>query len=325
MLLDRLIGKTSPAAAFRRAAGLIEKERYADAWPLLARAAEAGLPDAEYQIGRLYLQGSGVPYSQSEGARWLERAGLHGHVEAQCLLAAILIQGLASSSDIGREQGASRLFSEPARQSNVPNPDFAAAFKWARMAAESGSPDGQALLGYVLSFGPDQLRHEDEARGWYQRSAEGGCPQGHLGYALALAKHPKLSERRSEIAEHIQLAAAADLPTAIYMLGVLTEDGAGIERDPVAAAEHFCKAAELGHRGAQVKWGTALIDGTVVPKDGVLGNPGCGVRRWPATLVQQRWLAISIPKVGRCHPITPKPPAGIDARQRAATSRRRAL
>jgi TPR repeat protein len=97
-----------------------------------------------------------------------------GTSKRNCLLAAILVQGLASSSGIGREEGASRLFSELARQSNAPNPDFAAAFKWARMVAESGSPDGQALLGYILSFGPDQLRHEDEARGWYQRSAEGG-------------------------------------------------------------------------------------------------------------------------------------------------------
>jgi TPR repeat protein len=82
---------------------------------------------------------------------------------------------------------------------------------------------------------------EDEARGWYQRSAQGGCPQGHLGYALALAKHPNLSERKNEIAEHIGLAAAAGLPTAIYMLGVLSEEGVGLERDPAAAAKLFAK------------------------------------------------------------------------------------
>src|SRR5690349_22325900 len=123
MLLDRLIGKASPAAALRRAAALIEKEHYAEALPLMARAAEAGLPDAEYQIGRLYLQGSGVPYSQSEGVRWLERAGLHGHLEAQCLLAAILVQGLAAVSEISHGEGASRLFSEPAAQATTPNPD----------------------------------------------------------------------------------------------------------------------------------------------------------------------------------------------------------
>jgi len=197
---------------------------------------------------------------------------LHGNVEAQCLLAAILVQGLASISDTGHGEGASRLFSEPAARAATGTPDFEGAHKWARMAAQSGSPDGQALLGYVLTFGPQNLRNEDEARAWYQRSAEGGCPQGHLGYALALAKHPKLSERKSEIAEHVGLAAAADLPTAIYMLGVLTEDGVGIERDAALAAEHFHKAAELGHRGARLKWRAALIDGKVVPQDIVLGE-----------------------------------------------------
>ena len=63
MLLDRLIGKASPAAALRRAMALIEKEQYSEALPLLTRAAEAGLAEAQYQIGRLYLQGSSLPYS----------------------------------------------------------------------------------------------------------------------------------------------------------------------------------------------------------------------------------------------------------------------
>src|SRR4051794_41761724 len=98
MLFDRLIGKASPEAALRRAIALLEKERFADALPLLARAAEAGNAEAEYHIGKLYLQGGGVPYSQAEGARWLERAGWHGNVEAQSLLAAVLLQAIGRAS-----------------------------------------------------------------------------------------------------------------------------------------------------------------------------------------------------------------------------------
>lgn len=271
MLLDRLIGKASPAAALRRAAALIEKKQYSEAVPHLARAAEAGLPDAEYQIGRLYLQGSGVPYSQIEAGRWLGRAGLHGHVEAQCLLAAILIQGLAGVSDPPPSEGVSGLFSSPATPA-MGHPDFVAAFKWARMAAEAGSSDGQALLGYVLTFGPEQLRNEEEARAWYQRSAEGGCPQGHLGFAVALIRHRQLSVRKDEIALHVKFAAAAELPTAIYILGLLTAEGVGVEQDIAAAVQYFQKAAELGHRGAQFRWGVALTDGEGVSRDAVLGE-----------------------------------------------------
>ena len=56
MLLDRLIGRASPSAALRRAVALIEKERFSEALPLLARAAEAGLPEAEDQIRRGVLK-----------------------------------------------------------------------------------------------------------------------------------------------------------------------------------------------------------------------------------------------------------------------------
>ena len=97
MFIDRLIGLTSPAASLRRAITLIEQERGAEAFPLLTRAAKAGIPDAEYRIARAYLEGAGVPRSQNEGARWLERAAAHDFVEAQTLLAALCIRGLGQS------------------------------------------------------------------------------------------------------------------------------------------------------------------------------------------------------------------------------------
>ena len=78
MVVDRLIGLASPAAALRRAVPLIEQARFAAAFPLLTRAAKAGIADAEYRVARCYLEGAGVPPSRTEGARWLERAAGHG-------------------------------------------------------------------------------------------------------------------------------------------------------------------------------------------------------------------------------------------------------
>ena len=85
MFVDRLIGLGSPAAALRRAIELIDQEKFTAAFPLLTRAAKAGIPEAEYRVARSYLEGAGVPLSQTEGARWLERAASHGWVEAQSL------------------------------------------------------------------------------------------------------------------------------------------------------------------------------------------------------------------------------------------------
>src|SRR5579872_6743718 len=131
MLFDRLIGKASPASALRRGLGLLEREQFTEALPLLAQAAQAGLPEAAYQIGRLYLQGSGVPYSQSEAVRWLQQAALHGNVEAECLLAALVVQWLVSAPETSADEGAARLFSTTATSVASPTPDFEAAHKWA--------------------------------------------------------------------------------------------------------------------------------------------------------------------------------------------------
>ena len=98
MFADQLIGLASPVAALRRAIRLSEQGRHTDAFPLLTRAAKARIPDAEFRVARSYLEGSGVPLSRVEGVRWLERAASHGHIEAQSLLGALCVNGLATAA-----------------------------------------------------------------------------------------------------------------------------------------------------------------------------------------------------------------------------------
>src|ERR1700751_1349190 len=98
-VIDRLIGLTSPAAALRRAIRLSEEGKAAEAFPLLTRSAKAGMAEAEYRVARCYLEGSGVPPSRAEGARWLEPAASHGWVEAQALLSTLCVRGLANGTN----------------------------------------------------------------------------------------------------------------------------------------------------------------------------------------------------------------------------------
>ena len=100
-LLDRLLAPLSPAAALRRAMRLIEQGDAKQAFPLLARAARAGIAEAEFRVGRCYLEGAGVPPSRAEGARWLERAANQGYVEAQAQLATLALHGLTHGSRYG--------------------------------------------------------------------------------------------------------------------------------------------------------------------------------------------------------------------------------
>src|ERR1700676_3108141 len=109
LLVDRLIGLASPEAALRRAVRLGERGKAAQAFPLLTRSARAGIAEAEYRVARCYLEGAGVPPSRAEGVRWLERAATHGYCDAQTLLGALCVHGLANGTHANGTMGA-RLF-----------------------------------------------------------------------------------------------------------------------------------------------------------------------------------------------------------------------
>ena len=271
-VLDRLVGLISPAAALRRAIQLGEQGKFVEAFPLLTLAAKAGFPDAEYRIARAYLEGSGVPPSRAEGARWLQRAASHGCVEAQSLLAALCLQGFVqgvSADSAGREPRADQLLFG---DDTLADPDFASAITWARLAAVAGSAKGQALLAYILSHGPESMRDLDDGEQWYKRSAAAGCPEGSLGYALSLARYAKDDEAWGLVREHLNHAAEAGLPTAIYLLGTLADKGLGTSVIRKAAALFYRDAAENGLRPAQLRWGIALMEGAGVAQDLVAGE-----------------------------------------------------
>jgi TPR repeat protein len=273
-MFDQLIGFVSPTAALNRAMRLLDEKKFTAALPLLTRAARAGIPDAEYRVARCYLEGAGVPASRAEATRWLERASEHGFAEAQAMLAALYVRGLARGTNgvaKGEDAAAGGLFVEE-DLNEAAAPDFASALHWARFAAEAGSPEGQALLGYVLTYGPEEMRDLDQAHQWYARSAASGCQQGHLGYALSLARLATDDKGRRAAVDQLRCAAISGLATALYLLGEATETGVGADRDPALAAEYYRQAAEKGHRRAQVKWGVSLIEGRYVAQDAVGGE-----------------------------------------------------
>jgi TPR repeat protein/Tfp pilus assembly protein PilF len=267
--LGRVRSGFLPRARVRRGAALMAAGKSRSAFRHYARAGRAGFAEAEYRIARCYIEGVGVPRSRSEGMRWLLRAADHGHVEALTLLAAIYLDGAPgeSASDL---PGAARLFGADA----IAGPDPIAAVRCARAAAERGSAEAQALLAFILTSGPPEMRDFEQAERWYARSAATGCPQGLLGHALALARKGDSEALRREVVAQLRKAAEAELPAALHLLGVASEQGLGTERDIPAAAELYRRAAEKGHRVAQRRWGLALMHGA-----GVDANP-CDGETW---------------------------------------------
>jgi O-antigen/teichoic acid export membrane protein len=136
------------------------------------RAAEAGLPGAQYALGRLLATKLDPP--DLAGARtWYTRAAEAGHNDAQFNLGVLL---------------ATRL--DP--------PDLAEARMWWTRAAEAGDADAQFNLGVLLA---DLLDPPDlaEARMWWTRAAEAGNAdaQFNLGVHASGLDPPYLAEARA--------------------------------------------------------------------------------------------------------------------------------
>ena len=283
-----------PAARLAYARMLAEDGEHQRAFPQFARAARRGLPAAQFRLGRCYLLGLGTPSSPDTALRWLTCSGDGGDVEAQALLASLALQGISVGAAGGLLEAVPRFAGRP--------PDYPAAMKWGRRAAAAGSAEAQTMLGYILTYGPDELRDVPRAARYYREAAESGFARGQLGWALALlgdngaqdvpsrdgasqdgaaqdgTSRDAVSlgdvarDRSSEVRRLLEAAAQADLPAAHFVLGVLDElAGGGTERLATAAA-HYHEAADRGHRAAQFRYGVALMTGRGVEQNTLYGE-----------------------------------------------------
>ncbi len=88
--LPLLAQKTGPGEADFEMAVLAASNVDPEATALhMRRAAEAGHPEAVFQLGALYEQGYGVPQDDIEAARWFKRAADLGHAQADPKLKAL--------------------------------------------------------------------------------------------------------------------------------------------------------------------------------------------------------------------------------------------
>jgi TPR repeat protein len=282
-----LAGFGLPAMQMARASQLASQDATQAAFRFLRKAARAGVPAAWYQVGRAYLMGRGVPASLSAALRWLSRAAEADETEAQTLLAFLALQGKCDTMQMS-------LFEAAPTAERQPN--YIVALHWAEQAAAHESAEAQAILGYVLTDGPAELH--DRARGeqYYQCSAEAGCAQGELGWAMVLLRRNALDTTR-EARALLEKAAAAGLLTAGYMLGLIAETGAAGVQDFAAATEHYRIAAGAEHRGAQLRYGIALMTGRGVDVD--LFNGESWLRR--AALAGEPAAAAMVGDIYVCH------------------------
>nr|WP_243444130.1 tetratricopeptide repeat protein [Acetobacter persici] len=286
-LISRLFGKRNEPAADNRllqAKSLLEQGEHSKAFTVLTTLAREGQPEAQYLVGQAYLNAQGAPPNLIEGARWTRRAALKGWDRAAFILATLYLHGLPPEVEEG--ESLSSVFEDYKKREKA-QPDYYKAARWARQAAEAGNPDAQALYGYILSAGPDDIRDPDQALLWYQKSADAGCLQGYLGLGLAALKGAQTYEQYAQAAVELQKAADGGLGTALYLMGVMAERGTGVPQDDALATAYFGRAAEQNVRGGQAKYGIALWRAKGLSGTATGVKAGCAKPRWRVTLKQR--------------------------------------
>ncbi|MDX1432891.1 MAG: tetratricopeptide repeat protein, partial [Gammaproteobacteria bacterium] len=133
-------------------------ERALAIWQPLA---EGGDRFAQFSLGSLYFEGSGVDKDFAASARWFRAAAEQGYAPAQFNL------GNAYKHGNGVEQ------------------DDVQAAEWWRKAAEQNFAPAQFNLGTQYYFGRGVPKDEDVAISWYRRAAENGHAQAQRLFSMS--------------------------------------------------------------------------------------------------------------------------------------------
>ncbi len=193
-----------------------------------ASAANDGLADAQYAMGRLVLAGTtgraDAEPDPSGAADWFALAVVQEHPQAMVALGRLHAEGNGVAID---EVYAADLFER---------------------AARVGDPEGAYELARAYQLGRGRAQSFDRARRWYEPAVDAGHidAQYRLGLLLRAGLGGAPDPARAE--QLIRAAALADHPAAMTAVGVMTlRSGAGSgEMRAAQAADWFERGAEAG-------------------------------------------------------------------------------
>lgn len=128
---------------------------------------------------------------------------------------------------------------------------FLEAVPWYTRAAEAGHSDAQINLGMMFANGEGIPVDLDRAVSLYRQAADQGNPFGHFNLAMELRERG--DDTAGEVVRLLRLAAEKGLSLAATALGAAYQDGDGVERSSVEAAQWYLRALEGGDEAAAEK------------------------------------------------------------------------
>lgn len=209
----------------------------------LTKAANAGLLDAQTNLGILYRNGEGsdIPKNPSLAFHWYMEAAKQGDKDSQSTVGIMLHNG----------EGTSRNYVE--------------AVGWMRKAADQGHAEAQYNLGYAYNQGLGVAQNYTEAMKWYQKAADQGYASalGNLGFMYNHGMGVPKDYRKGY--DFYTKAAEKGSTTAMNNIGSMFEDGQYVQQNYAEAARWYLRAAEAGEGRSMRNIANMFENGNGVP------------------------------------------------------------
>lgn len=150
---------------------LAPDKAYDAAWEECARQAQTGDAAAQYQLGRMYLEGKDVKADASEAAYWLRKAASNGNADAMVAVGILFKEG----------------------RGVLPDDRIAAEYFW--RAAENGNAEGAYRYAEMLRDGIGVEKNNSKAYYWFQQAAAQDFKDAST-QAASLKKYKQAQNRR---------------------------------------------------------------------------------------------------------------------------------
>ncbi|WP_234448358.1 tetratricopeptide repeat protein [Komagataeibacter oboediens] len=252
-----------------------------DAVAALIRAADSGLPTAQYMLGLLHERGWGLPADRAQAERWYARAAAQGVRPAQARYGALLLEDGADRprnvmtaetwlrrAGLAGDREAAALLGDLHARGEAALPGDHEAVMWYRRAADRNHAVACRMLALLYRHGRGVAADAGQARHWLKRAAELGDVAAMTDLAAALVAQGQDARTTPDtpLPDFMPAAQAGD-PVAAFNLAVSLHDGVGMVADPVQAASWMRRAARAGVVNAEYWYGRMLLEGDGVPMD----------------------------------------------------------
>ena len=265
---------------------------YTTALMLWLPLTNTGNANAQFMIGKLYMELVGDRKNPNKAEYWFRRAAENGHLEAQTTLGLMYFNGDGIDKDLvlaskwllkgtGNEESGD-IAVEPVQETKLDKKKIApfnlgmiayqkkdyttAIMLWHPLAME-GNPEAQLMLGNL--YMREEGIYKDPSRGlsWYQKAISQGDVKTSRSLGLMYLYGDDIKKNSSQAINLLLKAARLGDVQSQYQLGNIYQDGKVISANLPKAAYWYEQAANNNHHEAQFALAKMYFEGNGIKSD----------------------------------------------------------